>query len=110
MASDSTHSFVDISNYLTSSVYPVGADKASKRSLRKRAEYFTMDAGLLHYIGGKVKQRPRLVVQSEGEQLRLIKTIHDTAHLGRDKTLSLLNERYYWPEMYNQVCSYVSLK
>ena len=68
-----------------------------------------MDAGLLHYIGGKIKQRPRLVVQSEGEQLRLIKTIHDTAHLGRDKTLSQLNERYYWPEMYNQVCSYVSL-
>ena len=68
-----------------------------------------MDAGLLHYIGGKVKQRPRLVVQSEREQLRLIKTIHDTAHLGRDKTLSQLNEQYYRPEMYNQVCSYVSL-
>ena len=89
MAVDSTHSFVNISNYLTSGVYPVGSDKASKRSLHKREAYFTMDAGLFHYIGGKVKQRPRLVVQSEGEQLRLIKTIH---HLGRDKTLSQLNE------------------
>ena len=108
MATESIHSFVDITNYLKSGVYPAGADKASKRSLRKRAAYFTMDAGLLHYIGGKVKQRPRLVVQSEEERLRLIQTIHDTAHLGRDKTLSQLSERYYWQEMYNQVCSYVS--
>ena len=65
MATESVHSLVDITNYLKSGVYPAGADKASKRSLRKRAAYFTMDAGLLHYIGGKVKQRPRLVVQSE---------------------------------------------
>ena len=73
MAAESIHSFVDITNYLKSGVYPAGADKASKRSL-----------------------------------LRLIQTVHDTAHLGRDKTLSQLSERYYWQEMYNQVCSYVS--
>ena len=93
---------------MKSGTYPEGANKALKRSLRKRSEYFTMDAGHLRYIGGKVKQRPRLAVQSEEEQLKLIRTMHDTAHLGRDKTLSQLNERYYWPEMYNQVCSYVS--
>ena len=60
-------------------------------------------------VGGKDKKKPRLVVQSEEEKLRLIKTTHDTAHLGRDKILSQLNERYYWPSMYSQVCEYVSL-
>ena len=45
-------------------------------------------------------------MQSEEEQLRFVKTTHDTAHLGR---LSQLNERYYWPSMYSQVCEYVSL-
>ena len=105
-----SHTYSDIATYLTSGTYPVDADRALKRSLRKRCAYFTMDAGHLHYIGGKVKQRPRLVVQSEEEQLRLIQTTHDTAHFGRDKTLSQLSERYYWPEMYSQVCTYVSVK
>ena len=105
-----SYTYDDVAAYLTSGTYPPGADKALKRSLRKRSAYFTMDAGHLHYIGGKGKHRPRLVVQSEEEQLRLIRTTHDTAHLGRDKTLSQLNERYYWPDMYNQICAYVSLK
>ena len=52
--------------------------------------------------------KPRLVVSEEKEQLRLIQNVHDQAHLGRDKTLSQLNERYYWPEMYKQICTYVS--
>lgn len=70
---------------------------------------FWMVAILCTYIGGKVKKIPRLVVEGEQEQMNLIRTIHDVAHLGRDKILSQLNERYYWPEMYKQVCDYVSL-
>ena len=53
--------------------------------------------------------KPRLVVSEKKEQLRLIQNVHDQAHLGRDKTLSQLNKRYYWPEMYKQICTYVSL-
>ena len=67
-----------------------------------------MLAGHLHYVGGKVKKAPRLVVKTKKEQDKLIKSTHDAAHLGRDKTRSVLNERYYWPDMYSQVCSYVS--
>ena len=89
--------YVDIANYLKSGTYPEGADKVQERSIRRRSEFFTMDAGHLQYIGGKVKQRPRLVQQSEEEQLRLIRTMHNTAHLVRDK-MSQLNGRYYWPE------------
>lgn len=103
-----TYSYSDIANYLSSGIYPAGANKATKSGLRKRSKFFTMEGGHLHYIGGKVKKKPRLVVQSVVEQQRLIRAIHDTAHLGRDKTLSQLNERYYWSDMYKQVCAYVS--
>ena len=58
------------------------------------------------YIGGKVKKTPRLVVEGDHEQMNIIQRIHD---VGRDKILSQLNERYYWPNMYKQVCEYVSL-
>ena len=51
------------------------------------------------YIGGKVKKTPRLVVEGDHEQMNIIQRIHDVAHLGRDKILSQLNERYYWPNM-----------
>ncbi len=85
-----------------------------KGGVRKRAKYFVME-GYLHYIGGKKKQSPRLVICNNSEQLRLINTVHDQAHLGRDKTLShcqfQLTEKYYWaywPSMYEQVGAYVS--
>ena len=106
--SDMVDVFSDIANYLSRGTYPADANKATKSSLRKRSKFFTMEGGHLHYVSGKVNKYPRLVVQSVDEQQRLIKTIHDTAYLGRDKTLSQLNERYYWPDMYKQVCAYVS--
>ena len=106
--SGARYSLFDITNYLSSGTYPTNADKATKCSLRKRSKFFIVEGGHLHYVGGKFKKSPRLVVQNRDEQQRLIKTVHDMAHLGRDKTLSQLSEHYYWPDMYKQVCTYVS--
>lgn len=37
-----------------------------------------------------------------------LKGVHDdTGHLGRDKTMSLLRDRFYWPAMYKYVDSHV---
>ena len=43
-----------------------------------------------------------------GERLRIISSVHDHAHLGRDKTLVQINIKYYWPDTYKEICAYVS--
>lgn len=72
---DARYSFSDIANYLSRGTYPADANKATKSSLLKRSKFFTMESGHLHYVGGKVKKKPRLFVQSVDEQQRPIKTM-----------------------------------
>ena len=52
-------------------------------------------------MGGSRKEKTHLFVENVNERRRIISSIHDLAHLGRDKTLSEIMERYYWPDMHN---------
>lgn len=45
------------------------------------------------------------MVETVEERDRIVESIHDQAHLGRDKTLSAVSAKYYWP--YNEICEYV---
>ncbi len=92
--SEGANAYAAITAYLESGSYPPSADKKEKHGLRKRAKYFIVEGSHLHYIGGKTKC-PRLVISDVKEQVKLVQNIHDQAHVGRDKTLSQLNERYY---------------
>ena len=106
------YAFSELYEYLAHKTYPAHADKLYKHGLRKRSKFFMHKGGRLFYIGGekrKENEKPRLVVESADERRRIIIRIHDQAHLGRDKTLSEITSRYYWPEMYNDICSYVSI-
>ena len=51
-AVEEKYAFSDIYNYVADNTYPVHADKAYKRSLRKRSKYFSADGGRLYYVGG----------------------------------------------------------
>ena len=97
-----------IFEYFTNVLYPSDVSKEYKRGLQKRAAFFSVEAGHLYYVGVKTKQRPRMVIEKEEDQLKIVKTVHEEGHLGRDKTLAQISDRYYRPELYNQVCSYVS--
>ncbi len=48
------------------------------------------------------------MVMDRQERERIISSVHDEAHLGRDKTLAQINRNYYWPDMYKEICAYVS--
>ena len=40
--------------------------------------------------------QPRLVISKKSEQQRIMRTIHEQGHLGRDKVISQVSSRYYW--------------
>lgn len=91
MAEDSKFSYSEVHTYLTSGEYPPDCDKNYKRSLRRKAANFKVEEGRLYYIGNQEK-RPgvkqptdvrRIAVESEEEQKRIIRLIHDEAHLGK---------------------------
>ena len=102
-----TYPYAAITTYLKSGMYPPDADKKEKRGLRKRVKYFVLFGGKLQYVGGNKKNTPRLVVEGEEDRRKIIESIHGQAHLGKNKTLSQLTQRYYWPNMYKTVCAYV---
>ncbi len=105
-----TYPYAAITTYLQLGMYPPDADKKEKRGLHKRAKYFVLFGGKLQYVGGNKKNTPRLVVEGEEDRRKIIESIHGQAHLERDKTLSQLTQRYYWPNMYKTACAYTSFK
>ena len=102
-AAKAKYTFSKIYDHVVHKTYPSHADKLYKHGLRKRSKFSTADGECLDYTGGKGSEKPHLVVESAEERRRIISSIHDQAHLVRDKTLTEITARYYWPEMYNEV-------
>ena len=50
----------------------------------------------------------RLVVEDPDRQKRIVSSIHDTAHMGLNRTTDMVSGKYYWPGLTADVKSYVS--
>ena len=55
------------------------------------------------------KSNERLVVEDHQQRTRIISSIHDTCHLGLNRTNDMVAQKYYWPGMSNHIHSYVSI-
>ena len=51
----------------------------------------------------------RLVVEDVEKQRRIISSTHDLSHFGVHRTNDVVSRKYYWPGLFNDVKSYVSL-
>ena len=63
------------------------------------------------YIGKStpvVNQSLRMVVNSAAPQRRIISSVHDEHHLGFNRTVEMICNKYYRPNMTNIIKSYVS--
>ena len=101
---DSKYSYEALYEYLCRGAYPVAVDEKYKHGLRKHSKIFICKEGQLFYTGGKSgANNIRLVIQQDKEKRRVISSIHEQAHLGRDKTATAVTSRYYWTNLYNDV-------
>lgn len=52
----------------------------------------------------------RLVVEDSKQKQRIISSIHDSSHLGVNRTNDMVAMKYYWPGLSTDVHAYVSTK
>ncbi len=77
----------------------------SKCLLRSWDKLFIGDDGILRR---RTNTRTQLVLPANYKQ-RVLKELHDNmGHQGLDRTMSLIRERFYWPQMHNDVDHYVT--
>ena len=76
--------------------------------LRERKSLVLIDNKLIRKRNCSGGIQYRLIVPNKYQEIAL-KFVHDKMrHLGRDRTLELLRERYYWPGMQQAVVNYIT--
>ena len=86
----------------------MGMPSEMKALIRNRAQ-LTLKHGVL-YKNKKVNARTKqLPVIPQSHRQRAIEGCHDqVGHLGQDRVLDLLRDRFYWPGMHADVVSYIN--
>ena len=64
-----------------------------------------MSSFLLQERGAKATQR--LVIEDKQQHKRIISSVHDSCHLGVNRTLDMVAAKYYWPGLSEDVKDYV---
>ena len=77
-----------------------------KAFIRNRAQ-LVLKHGVLYKIKKGNARTKQLLVIPQSHRQRAIKVCHDqVGHLGQDRVLDLLRDRFYWPGMQADVVSY----
>lgn len=82
--------------------------KKEKATVTEERIFLEVDGLMYHIADGDSKEpRLRLYVPRKLETL-LVKQYHDgLGHMGLDKTYDVIREKYYLPNLYKRLCSYI---
>ena len=106
---DSLEMWSEIILYLKDDTMPARCEDAAQRKsfIRQTKNFFLHNGEKLWKFGHKGKL-PRLVIVNVDRRSALIAEAHNNVgHRGRDATYKTLSERYYWPNLYDQVAYFV---
>src|SRR5581483_11516195 len=96
----------NLMQYLDTLIFPAGLDEMEKKKLRKIAVYYIIRNNLLFKnIRGELK---RVITKDQVESI--LYNLHqdlNAAHLGTDAVFEKVRERYFWPQMFEDVRNYV---
>jgi hypothetical protein len=106
---DSAEMWREIIAYLKTDALPVRCQDPVQRKafIRRTKGFFLHDEDRLWKIelDGRL---PRLVVMDTDRRATLVAEAHNSVgHRGRDATYKTLSERFYWPNMYDQIAYFV---
>ena len=106
---DSPDLWEEIIAYLKNGTLPDRCQDQSMRKsfIRRTKAFFLHDGDRLWKIETQGKL-PRLVVLDVDRRSTLVAEAHNSVgHRGRDATYKTLSERFYWPNMYDQIAYFV---
>ena len=106
---DSPEMWEEIVAYLKNDVLPARCEDPVKRKsfIRRTKGYFLHDDDRLWKLETQGKL-PRLIVVAIDRRSSLVAEAHNgVGHRGRDATYKTLSERYFWPNMYDQIAYFV---
>ena len=95
--------------FLTDHTLPNNLDKEKQRKMKNKARYFIVVNGLLYKRNKKEPTRPFKVVK-HNEIKTILYNLHSdplAGHFGIDETFRRTALRYYWPQMFEDIRTYV---
>src|SRR5215216_5852692 len=98
--------YEELTQYLTTLTYPFNLDDSQQIKLQKISTQYLMKNNLLHK---RTRDGDKRVILPEQVEIILYNLHKDMtgAHLGGDATFEKAKERYYWPQMYEDVRKYI---
>lgn len=107
---DDVSYWLDLRKYFETGKYPerLNTEKQILRFRKRSQRFFLQDSRL--WLGPKKKsdRLPRLVIEDLEKRKSLMAQAHnECGHRGRDATFRHLSDRFYWPNMYNDVTFFV---
>ena len=98
----------EIATYLKDGILPKRCDNLKvRKQFLSRTRCFVVHEDRLWKLG-KDGQMPRLLIIDLEKRKEILAQVHnEVGHRGRDGTYKLLAERYYWPNLYDDVAYFV---
>ena len=96
----------NLMQYLDTLTFPAGLDEMERKKLRKIATHYVIKNDLLFK---NTKEDLKRVIRKDQVESVLYNLYQDlnAAHLGIDTVFKKVKERYFWPQMFENIRNYV---
>ena len=104
-----TNNYNNILNYLTNPQLITNLTLQQQQQIQKQSKYYKIQHNLLYKLQPKTSKLIRVVRTFEKDPvLYMFHNEPTSAHASKEKMFDKMKERYYWPQMFEDIKNYVS--